>query len=229
MFKHHQLLTCWSEHDQTEVNKPLEHLGCCDYSCCSRAVMCCLTSPGSASEQDRITPLIPLFIFAEGRIYKPPHELRHTWLVSTTTRLNVQGLPYLDINLTAFQKKPPLECSSLIVGQTGELLCLQQSRELLVSHTFMCQKIHNMVLTVQPSICSATGPLRLQACRVLVWSVKSTSKSKPVEADRAWSLPEHSWLVQVSSVTWYLHLELRQEHLTELSHAERKLNSCCFF
>lgn len=73
------------------------------------------------------------------------------------------------------------------------------------------------VLTVQPSSCSAAGPLRLQACRVLVWSVKSSSKSKPAEADRGWSLPEHSWLVQVcvSSVTWYLHLELRREHWTE--------------
>ena len=66
---------------------------------------------------------------------------------------------------------------------------------------------------MQPSVFSATGPLRLQACRVPVWSVKSTSRSKPVVADKAWSLPGHCWLVQLctSSVTWNLHLELKQK------------------
>ena len=57
------------------------------------------------------------------------------------------------------------------------------------------------------------GLLRAQPCRVPVWSVKSTSRSKPVEAEKAWSLPGHSWLGQlcVSSITCNLHLELRCE------------------
>ncbi|MEQ2207694.1 hypothetical protein XENOCAPTIV_017012, partial [Xenoophorus captivus] len=70
-------------------------------------------------------------------------------------------------------------------------------------------------LTVQPRVRSATGPLRLQACRVPVWSVKSTNKSKPVAAERGCSLPGQSWLVQtcMSSSTRNLHLALREENL----------------
>lgn len=73
--------------------------------------------------------------------------------------------------------------------------------------------IHLSSFTVQPSVFSATGLLRLQACTVPVWSVKSTSRSKPVVAEKTWSLPGQNWLVQLcmSSVAWNLHLELRQE------------------
>lgn len=57
------------------------------------------------------------------------------------------------------------------------------------------------------------GLLRAQPCRVPVWSVRSTSRSKPVEAEKAWSLPGHSWLGQlcVSSITCNLHLVLRRK------------------
>lgn len=77
--------------------------------------------------------------------------------------------------------------------------------------------IHLSSHTVQPSVFSATGLLRLQACTVPVWSVKSTSRSKPVVAEKAWSPPGQNWLVQLcmSSVTWNLHLELRQGKKTD--------------
>lgn len=80
------------------------------------------------------------------------------------------------------------------------------------------------VLTVQPRMLSATGLLRLQACRVPVWSVRSTGRSKPVVADRGWSLPAHNVLVQLatSSVTRNLHLELRSRNC--LSRIADKIN-----
>lgn len=39
------------------------------HSRCSRADMCCFTSPGSAGEQARTPPLIPVLVLVEGTIY----------------------------------------------------------------------------------------------------------------------------------------------------------------
>lgn len=50
--------------------------------------------------------------------------------------------------------------------------------------------------TVQPRVCSATGPRKLQACRVPVWSVTSTSRSKEVQVASGRSPPGHSGLLQ---------------------------------
>lgn len=46
------------------------------------------------------------------------------------------------------------------------------------------ESVFFIVLTLQPSVFSATGLLRGQACRVPVWSVRSTSRSKPVVAEK---------------------------------------------
>lgn len=79
--------------------------------------------------------------------------------------------------------------------------------------------LFKVILTVQPSVFSASGPLRVQAFRVPVWSVTSTSRSKPVVAEKVWSLAGHSWLVQLSmsSLTRNLHLELRHTHYISLN------------
>lgn len=51
---------------------------CADHRrCCSRADMCCFTSPGSASEQSRTMPLIPLFNLGEGMIYSTWDFFQH--------------------------------------------------------------------------------------------------------------------------------------------------------
>lgn len=88
---------------------------------------------------------------------------------------------------------------------------------------------HVTVLTVQPSIFSATGLLRVQLCRVPVWSVRSTSRSKPAVAEKSWSLPGQNWLAQLSpsSLAMNLHLELRQ--MVEVKHQRiRRGNNSTF-
>lgn len=69
-----------------------------------------------------------------------------------------------------------------------------------------------ILLTVHPSVFSASGLLRVQLCRVPVWSLKSSSRSKPVVAEKVWPFPGQNWLVQLiaSSVAMNLHLELRK-------------------
>ncbi len=42
---------------------------CCDHCRCSRADMCCFTSPGSASEQARTAPLTTVLVLVDGSIY----------------------------------------------------------------------------------------------------------------------------------------------------------------